>query len=870
MGFCVRIVSVLVFTAALEPRLSTLVAQAEDCNANGVVDALDLLPGDLLLRPADPPGLMTEMEPSFLVAADLDHDGDLDLVVGTDEEISDDRILGFFEIFLNDGEGRFAPSQEYLYGDVAWGALAVDLDRDGNLDLVAGNIIGRFAGLPVLYGRGDGTFEEPRRYDAGHLTESLTAQDLDGDGDLDLATETRVLFNLGNREFDQPVGLKALGGGGIPRLVASGDLDGDGDADLAIMDSDGPLITVLVNGGDGDFSRGSELPLGVFGLPVLLRISDIDNDGDLDLVAQSHVLEQRVRSVDTLISVFRNDGDGSFSQPVERTFAGNSLSSEVKDLDGDAVPDVATAVSEHDSTLLVFSGRGDGTVAEPVSYAVRDSPVALVAGDLDGDSHPDLATVHVDRRLNFYWNNGNGTLRTEPPPDLLKGMGPGLVLSCDLHGDGDPDLVTANSGSRSVSLFFNDSRGAFLPAQIQAVEGESVSIVAADFNRDGDLDLALANRMPRSVSLLLSMGPGVFQDSVSFPIQHAPYSLAATDLDGDGAPDLAVAGLYHLLLFQNRGDGAMKPGSVIPFDAGYGPYSVVAEDLDGDGDSDLATASHTALVGAPGIVQVFLNQGAGRLSPATEYEVVTMAVRMSAADFDGDGDLDLATTSHSSGFVSLLFNEGDGIFSPAVNLRGPGPGYDLATKDLDRDGDIDLALASGGLTVHLNQGDGTFTFGGHYEVPGSCLSSLAIADFDDDGMSDLAAADRFAGLGTVFLFWNETDPPASLDINRNGIPDECDGALFRRGDSNGDGTMDLSDAVHILVYLFTGKASLECPDATDSNDDGMLDVSDAIFNLSYLFLGEDPPPAPGPAACGMDTEDDGLAHCAYDPASCSP
>jgi len=86
---------------------------------------------------------------------------------------------------------------------------------------------------------------------------------------------------------------------------------------------------------------------------------------------------------------------------------------------------------------------------------------------------------------------------------------------------------------------------------------------------------------------------------------------------------------------------------------------------------------------------------------------------------------------------------------------------------------------------------------------------------------------------------------------------------FRRGDSNGDGAIDLSDAVNTLSMLFLGTGNVLCQDAADSNDDGSIDLSDAVIILSCLFLGSPPalkPPYPG---TGVDPTDDALDCAQY-------
>ncbi len=100
------------------------------------------------------------------------------------------------------------------------------------------------------------------------------------------------------------------------------------------------------------------------------------------------------------------------------------------------------------------------------------------------------------------------------------------------------------------------------------------------------------------------------------------------------------------------------------------------------------------------------------------------------------------------------------------------------------------------------------------------------------------------------IFRPEEEPPAE--------------ASFRRADANGDGSADITDAVNVLSFLFTGGAEPRCKDAADANDDGGVDITDAVFTLSFLFLGGETPSAPGPEACGPDRTPDDLGACSYD------
>jgi hypothetical protein len=84
---------------------------------------------------------------------------------------------------------------------------------------------------------------------------------------------------------------------------------------------------------------------------------------------------------------------------------------------------------------------------------------------------------------------------------------------------------------------------------------------------------------------------------------------------------------------------------------------------------------------------------------------------------------------------------------------------------------------------------------------------------------------------------------------------------FRRGDANGGGSVDITDAISVLEWLFVGGEAPPCSDAADSNDDGKVDLSDPVGVLGYLFLGGPPPADPGPSNCGADPTEDALPKC---------
>jgi hypothetical protein len=192
-------------------------------------------------------------------------------------------------------------------------------------------------------------------------------------------------------------------------------------------------------------------------------------------------------------------------------------------------------------------------------------------------------------------------------------------------------------------------------------------------------------------------------------------------------------------------------------------------------------------------------------------------------DNDGAGDAcDICPTRSDPGQED---SDGDGLGDVCDNCRAV-PNPDQMDSDGDRIGDL----------------------------CDNCPHKLSWNQKDADG----------DGLGDVCDNCPEVHNPDQSDTNGDGLGDACDVSAtprFRRGDSNLDGGVDLSDAVFTLTALFLGGAAPVCPDAADANDDGSLDISDAISTLGHLFLGGEAPPAPGPLACGFDPTEDVLPSC---------
>ena len=355
-------------------------------------------------------GVYLFSSPTF---ADVDGDGDLDAVVG--------EAYGNIRVFANDnGDFVRVPDAENpfdgLFLDEVVRPALVDLDGDGDLDLVVG---GSYGGLQ-LFANEEGVFTEKTGSDNPFdsiLVDGAAAPtfvDLDGDSDLDLVVGeydglVHAFENVGGA-FSELVGPdnpfdSILAYGGTPAFV---DLDGDGDLDLVLGDGYGDLHAFVNENGSFTELTGPDNPFagiftGYFSAPAFV---DLDGDGDLDLVTGNYY--------GTLASFERTPPHG---HAIIVNVTPQSLPPEL-DLNG-ADPDTSTTLAYSEGQSLTAIAPG-ATATDPDSRDFDGGAltVEFAANGTDGDrlaivdhgglSPGDITISEVEVFYNFGHVDGNG------------------------------------------------------------------------------------------------------------------------------------------------------------------------------------------------------------------------------------------------------------------------------------------------------------------------------------------------------------------------------------------------------------------------------------------------------------------------------
>jgi hypothetical protein len=356
----------------------------------------------------------------------------------------------------------FAPPVDYSVGDAPCFVVAGHVDPDAYPDLVVANCNSN--SVSVLRNNGNGSFAPAVTYPVGSGPDDVTLGDFDTDGHLDIASanarsnNVSVMLNRGNGTFVAPVQYPVgIPGATITQSLADGDLDMDGDLDLVVTNvsfevSGNNTVAIFLNNGDGTFTQGGDLLIGVTG-PHDVTTGDLDQDGHLDLLVTNRD--------DNTVFALRNNGNGTFGRAVSFPAVDAPNTPITADVDHDGDLDVITG--NFFGSVAILRNDGHGTLALPEAVVVGGEITSVAAGDIDTDGDLDIVaanfTIFVsdDTPVGVLLNNGEGRFTLAGDFGAVGQHALSASLA-DVDADGAPDVAVVNVTSDTVSILLNQTR----------------------------------------------------------------------------------------------------------------------------------------------------------------------------------------------------------------------------------------------------------------------------------------------------------------------------------------------------------------------------------------------------------------------------
>ncbi len=694
----------------------------------------------------------------FFESGDFNNDGIVDLW--------SPRYQGVSRTWLGIGDGTFndpiiatpAIGNEFLSK-----GFTGDFDKDGNLDIFwlgnGGIQNGPTSRLLAALGNGDGTFT--RTFTLPYSHSEVLPADFNGDGYIDFAvrnfgTSLDVFLydieNPGTWLLASTFAFSSLGttAGDYRATLTVDDFNGDGKIDLAAayrLSGGEPQIAVLPGVGDGSFgapiSTAYSVNIPDYNSPAQFTSGDLNEDGIADLVSYDS------RAVGVHLGV----GDGTFGTATvipandPREFYGNIF---IKDFDYDGLQDILFTDTLGAAQLHFLRGRGDGTFEERISYdpaipagyvefgdldndgrdevilsdpngtnfatilyAARERLTDIVTADLNGDGNDDVLATNFDNsRVKWFLGDNLGGLTKQP--DLLTANGPvGLVVT-DLDQDSTNEIITVNRSGRSVSIFSPD--GTTFTRSDVSVGRTPIAVTAALVDADDHQDLLVLDEALNTVWYLIGNNDLTFAAPVPNVLGDRPNDLLAGDINGDSFTDIVVSlpDTNRLMILPGDGAGNFVAPTYIALPGS--PTAIGISDFNQDGRADIAAA-----MGDSDEVLILYGRGQLQFASPQAIRVGDQPASLMIDDADGDGRDDIIVANRGDNTASVIFNR----FDPTKVYR-----YDALAIDPDNDTvSYELIDAPGGMILDATTGQ--ITWAPSAEQIG--LQSVAIEATDGRG-----------------------------------------------------------------------------------------------------------------------------------------
>ncbi len=316
-------------------------------------------------------------------------------------------------------------------------------------------------------------------------------------------------------------------------------------------------------------------------------------------------------------------------------------------------------------------------------FGAKGASMDVQGADLDNDGDMDIILANEFQANTILINNGEGVFTNGTLNNLPQEIHDSEdVVVADFNNDGNLDLVFCSEddvvlgGSNVHEYYLGDGSGKFTPSTFQLQDSEANAVISLDVNADGFMDLIFGNNGANG--LLLNDGNGSFTNSNDrIPINNkTTQDLALADIDGDGDMDIFEGNENGNVLLLNDGDGFFSDvsDSHLPVGLNIETRKVSFGDVDADGDMDVFLSNVEFIPGKDRQNRLFLNDGEGTFSDATNTNLpIDNDYTLDAIfeDIDFDMDLDIIICNFGGAPIKIYENDGQGVFTDkTISLLG--------------------------------------------------------------------------------------------------------------------------------------------------------------------------------------------------------
>ena len=646
-------------------------------------------------------------EANSLFAIDLDKDGDID-VLSTAGGGTDD--IAWWE---NDGTPSSGTWNQYTIDNnfaEANFVIAIDMDKDGDLDILA-TANNADNTVDIAWWENDGNPKKDNwanQYnieDSFNGANSLLALDLDVDGDIDVLATANTDDDISWWENDgnpkkndwtkEHVIDSSFDGA---NSVFAADMDTDGDLDVLAAADTGDDVSWWVNDGTPNNNDWTEYTIdSTFDGASSIYVNDMDLDGDLDVIAAANVGND--------ISWWTNNGSvkrNAWTESIIKTDFTAASFVTVFDFDRDGDPDImATSPTDNDVSWWKNNANLEsgniGFTAEHKVDDFFDNASSVNAIDLDADGNIDIiGTGRLADDLTW-WKNDASPADSSWQESTIDGSLDGAYASfvLDLDRDGDIDIQVAAYNGDSIIWYENDGSETFTKNSINTSFNGANSIYSIDIDQDGDFDIVATAYFADELAWWDNNGSESFtKKSIDSSINGAS-SAYCLDFDYDGDIDILATAMVNddVLWYENDGSETFTKRKI---DENLdGALSISAADIDMDGDLDIVSCGKNG-----NDIAWYANDGTPEDGGWIRYFLArdfNGASRVNLADLDLDGDIDIITAAEADDDIVWWENDrtpASGSWTKHTidsDFNGP---VSLFITDLDHDAYPDVLAAA--------------------------------------------------------------------------------------------------------------------------------------------------------------------------------